>query len=264
MPKLKAEKHLIYFYPVVSKAKSRDICTAFAAGCGGRVVHDNKLRDCDAGFYGVDSSNMHIWRAVLADHSRSFWYLDNAYFDGTRQKYFRVTKNLLQHNGVGESDCTRFNALGLPVAPWRKQGRQIVVIEQSSSFMSMPGGYEGNWLDNLLPKLEKLTKRELVVRRWGRDKAKAANTLAQDLIDAHALITWSSAAAVTSIMTGVPVVALGQSCAEPLSGSLLDLEQLPMPPRYTWLGLLADNQFTLEEMRSGQAWEFLNGKHALV
>lgn len=256
MPKWKAEKHLIYFYPILAKAKSRDICAAFAAGCNGRVVSDNTLRDGDAGFYGVDFSNEHIWRTVLADHTRNFWYIDNAYFDETRQKYFRITKNLLQHNGIGDSDCARFNSLGLHVTPWRKQGKQIIIIEQSSSFMSMPGGYEGNWLGNLLPILQR-TNRPLVVRRWDRNKNKAANTLAEDLVEAHALVTWSSAAAVTSIMAGVPVIALGQSCASPFSGSLLDLEQLPMPSRYTWLGLLADNQFTLAEMRSGLAWEFL-------
>lgn len=258
---------MINFYPIPNKRKCRLIGEAFIAGCNARggegaVVLDNTLRDGDAAFYGVDFTNEHIYRSVLHDHSRNFYYIDNSYFDPTREIYFRVSKNMLQHDGVGTSDCTRFDTLGLSVDPWRKQGKHIVICEQSASFMQMPAGYSGDWLTDLLGPLRQLTPREIRIRKWERDKRWNANPLSNDLENAHALIAWSSAALVTAIIAGVPVVAMGQSACTPLSGSLADLENLPTPDRHEWLGLLADNQFTLEEMRSGFTWERVNGKRS--
>lgn len=249
-------------YPIPGKRKSRLICEAWAQGCSGGTVIDNTLRDGDAFFYGVDRSIEHIWRTILHDQTRTFYYCDNSYFDDTRQEYFRITKNMLQHTGEGVSDGERYiKQLGRDhsVAPWREEGRHIVVCEQSASFMDLPIGYEGDWLNDIVPALRRLTSREIRIRRWERDKAHSSNSLMNDLLGAHALVTWSSAAAITSVMAGVPIIAQGQCAAGPMSGSLLDIEQLPMPPRYNWLGVLADNQFTLDEMRSGYAWEKLNG-----
>lgn len=252
---------MIHGYPIPGKRKARLVCEAFAAGCKGTTVTDNMLRDGDAFFYGVDFSVEHIWRAILHDHSRDFYLIDNSYFDDTRQQYFRITKNMLQHPGTGMSDGKRLEALNLEhCKPWQTDGKHVIVCEQSASFMELPVGYKGSWLDDTLRELRQLTSLEVRVRKWSRDKSWALNPLKLELAGAAALVTWSSAAAITAVMGGVPIVVQGQSAAAPMAGTLADLPHLPMLPRYNWLSVLADNQFTLEEMRSGHAWEALNAK----
>ena len=129
-------------YTVAFKKKSMDICLAFVRGCGGQI--GTTLRDGPAVFYGVDASNEAIWREVKAS-GRDFFYVDNSMFDSARQSHFRVTKNRLQHTGIGTSDGKRFRALGIDIAPWRAGGAHIVVCPQSDAFMRF-AGYTGRYL----------------------------------------------------------------------------------------------------------------------
>jgi hypothetical protein len=243
-------------YPVAGKKKSFDICLAFVRGCGGQI--GTKLRDGPAFFYGVDESNVDIWRAVRAD-GRDWYYCDNSYFDDSRQDTFRVTKNRLQHSGFGRTTGKRFDALDVAIKPWRTAGEHIVVCPQSTPFMRNVIGYSGDWLEHTLAALKNSTQRPIRVRGWSADKGKLAATLQQDLAGAHALVTWSSAAAITAVLSGVPVVTMGQCAAERMAGSLTALEALPMLDRVEWAGVLADNEWSLDEMRDGTAWRALNG-----
>lgn len=252
---------MIYCYPVQGKRKSLDICLAFAEGCGGTVVTDRQIReDGDAFFYGVDNSILHIWKHFVRNHERNYWYCDNSYFDSTRGTHFRVTKNSFQHSGLGQSDGVRFQATGSSIYPWRPQGPgHILVCPQSDLFMSMLAE-NPRWLDITLQGLKHITDRPVRVRPWDRDKSRASSTLTSDLYGAHAMVVHSSAAAVTALLHGVPVVTMGQCAAEPLSGSIVQVGNLPPPSedRHNWAGVLADNQWTLEEMKTGMAWRALN------
>lgn len=254
----------VFAYPVAGKRKSLEICSAFVAGCGGEIVTDGVLRDGAAFFYGVDASNHAIWRAVRADHDRDFFYSDNSYFDSSRQAYFRVSRNMLQHSGRGVSDGKRLAALGITLKPWRVSGEHIVVCHQSDHFMRVVVGHAGDWQREIAAALAAVTSRAILVRAWSPDKGMLANTLAADLCGAHALVTWSSAAAITAVLSGVPVVTLGQCAAEPMAGVLGEIERLPTSERENWAGVLADNQWTLDEFRSGFAWERLNEKTGVV
>lgn len=242
-------------YPVANKRKSQEICLAFIRGCGGQIGTD-RLRDGAAVFYGVDASNESIWRQVKAQE-REFYVIDNSYFDSSRQQYFRVTKNALQHSGIGTSDGQRFFSLGIPIQEWKTGGKHIVVCPQSDSFMRVMVGAGQDWMPRTLDALSKLTKREIRVRAWSPDKGALSRTLVDDLEGAHALVTWSSAAAVTAVLAGVPVVTLGQCAAEPMAGGLHEIEWLPKRDRVNWAGTLADNQWTLSEMKEGKAWSHL-------
>lgn len=250
----------VYAYPVKDKKKSEMLCAAFVEGCGGVLVTDGVPRVGDSFFYGVDDSNVVPWKAALRDYTNNFYYCDNSYFDPTRQTSFRVTKNLLQHTGLGVSDCKRFSLLNIPIEPWRNRGKHIVLCEQSLSFMRMPIGYTGVWLQDVISLLKHISSRPLRIRSWARDKKTSSSTLRDDLNGAHALVTWSSAAAVTSALAGVPVVCMGQCAAAPMSGAIHQIESLPTPDdRLQWAGVLADNQFTFEELRNGHAWRVVNG-----
>jgi hypothetical protein len=250
-------------YPVHGKKKSFDICLAFVRGAGGQI--GTTLREGDAFFYGVDATNSREWEGVLSS-GQTYWYCDNSYFDASRQRIFRVTRNALQHSGLGSSDGKRFKALGLDIAPWRKAGSHVVVCPQSDHFMHVIAGYPGNWLDETVSGLRQVTDREIRVRPWSGNKSVLSSTLSADLVGAHALVTWSSAAAVTAILAGVPVIAMGQCAASTMSaGAIEDLENLPMrDDRERWASVLADNEWTLDEFRSGAAWRSLNAEEARV
>ncbi len=249
-------------YPVARKAKSQEICLAFVRGCGGQIA--GGLRDGDSFFYGVDASNIDLYHAArnrFRDGVANFFYCDNSFFDTKRQEHFRVARNALQHPGTGVSDGKRFDALGLEIKPWREAGEHIVVCPQSDPFMHDIAGYLGDWTRDVRDVLAGRTKREVRVRAWQRDKGALAATLKDDLAGAHALVTWSSAAAITAILEGIPAFVMSNDCAaRPMAaGELAQIESPRMPNgRREWAGILADAEWSLAEMRDGTAWRALN------
>lgn len=245
-------------YPVAGKQKSFDICLAFSRAAGGQIA-GAKLRPGAAFFYGVDKSNAEVWRQVVAG-GQEFFYSDNSYFDATRQHHFRVTRNALQHSGRGESDGKRFAALGIEIKPWRAGGDYILLCPQSEHFMHTVVGENGSWVPRTIAALQRITDRPIKVRHWSANKAIQSASLAQDLEHAHSVVTWSSAAAVSAVLAGVPVVTMGQCAAEPMAGALKDIENLPRSDdRLGWANVLADQQWSMEEIRNGTAWRALNG-----
>jgi hypothetical protein len=250
---------MIHAYPVAGKAKSYEICEAFVRGAGGAIVtSSDQLQPGAAFFYGVDSSNIHLFRQAKG-LAQELFYCDNSYFDSARQGYFRVTRNRIQHHGHGVSTGERFRQLGVAIEPWKKSGEHILVCPQSDSFMRDIVNFNGNWLSEITGFLKTSTKRPVKVREWSRDKGALAATLVDDLQDAYALVTWSSAAAITAVLNGVPIFCGGDCAAQPMSGSLMRLEEPKRAERAVWAGVLADNQWTLNEFRSGVAWKALNG-----
>lgn len=256
---------MIYAYPVRGKAKSLDICEAFIKGCGGAIVRraDDPLEG-PSFFYGVDDSNIHIWNHVRKNPRYPYFYCDNAYFDSTRQEYFRVTKDRLQHTGYGKSDGLRFKSLGIEIKEWRQNpDGHVVVCPQSDMFMRDIASYRGRWLDEIVAMLKTVVPhREIRVRHWNRDKGALVTTLQDDLKGAHSLVTWSSAAAITAVLSGIPAVSMSEdSAARPVCGtSIYHLDRLPMPVnRDVWASVLADNQWTLDEFMDGTCWKALNG-----
>lgn len=244
-------------FPVVGKKKSLDICLAFVHGCGGKI--GTTFRGGPTFFYGVDESNVDAFDEAKAS-GEPWYYCDNSYFDSTRQQTFRITNSQLQHSGAGVSDGKRFAELGIEIAPWRTAGTHIVVCPQSDSFMRTLAGYPGDWTQDTMRALAEATRRTVLLRAWSPNKGTLSSTLAADLQDAHALVTWSSAAAITAVLAGIPVVVGARDCAAWLmtEGSN-GIEDLAMPAdRLRWAGVLADNQFTLDEMRSGFAWKQLH------
>jgi len=251
---------MITAYPVSGKRKSYDLCEAFVRGCSGAIATAAvELRPGAAFFYGVDQSNLHLWRQVKVER-REFYYCDNSYFDTTRQEYFRVTRGRLQHSGFGSSSGLRFNLLGVPIRPWQHNlGGHVLVCPQSDSFMRDVVGFVGDWPAETIAALRSLTNQEVRVRAWQRDKGALAATLQRDLEGASVLVTWSSAAAVTSVLQGIPVVVSATCAAAPMSSHLFRLREPLLPAtRVNWAGLLADNQWAIDEMANGTAWRMLS------
>lgn len=223
--------------PVKGKKKSADICAAFIAGAPdwaqGRV------------FYGVDASNAQEWRSAQKA-SAPWFYLDNSFFDSVRGQQYRVARNALQINAMSHaSDGKRFDALGLPISPMRNNLKgHVVIIEQSPSFMQFVGA--PNWYSNEVA-LWKCNKR---LRPWSADKLKLQTSLHGDLVGAWCLTTHSSAAAITALLAGIPVVVDQMSA---VAGLRLSTDN-SVDDRRQAFNVLADHQWTLNEMKEGMAW----------
>jgi hypothetical protein len=253
-------------YPTPGKGKAKALLGAFAQGAGGEVAEGAPatLAPGAAAFYGITREIRHLWDQVRREQ-RPYYYLDNSYFDSVRGKQFRVTRNALQAFERLPPDPARYAALGLSVQPWRKHGRHIVVCPQSDAFMRDMCSWTGGvlaWQEEVLQTLHQYTDRLVVMRHWQSDKVALGKTLGEDLKDAWALVTHSSAAAVTALLYGVPVFVTGLCAATPLASGELSHIEKPLYPdgRMDWAAGLAGAQWTEQELRNGTAWRRLNGE----
>jgi hypothetical protein len=86
-------------------------------------------------------------------------------------------------------------------------------------------------------------------------------SLQEDLDRSLAVVCYNSNVAVDAIRQGIPVICEEHCAAFPLRfgfDALGDPEQLRREPdRSTWLANLANHQFSLAELRNGNAWKLL-------
>ena len=247
---------MIRCYALHSKKKSLDICEAFAQGCGGVVesVHEPNLKDGDCFFYGVRPDWLHLWGQAKRE-KRTIYYADNSYYDCVREKQFRVTRNGLQCDGMraiwNDEGAKRFEALGVKIQDWRRDGSHIVIAPQSEEFTRVVAGYAGNWLDDAVAAIRRHTDRPLRIRKKGESRP-----LVADLDGAWCLVTHMSCAAVEALLAGVPVFVTGRSAAQIMGLSDLSMIETPEYPdrRQEFFELLAANQWSMDELRSGVTW----------
>lgn len=234
---------------------SRTVCEAFEYGTGFPIVPPAPLRSGGVVMYG-------FLRGLLPtlDNARSegrpWVYVDRGYFRSTYgtnyDGYFRATRNAFQHDGRGESDSARWDRLVIKMAPWRR-GRHILVCPPGEIFTTAVGRFTAKlWLDETLAKLRSATDRPIKVRY--KPKPQSGTPLADDLQDAHALVTYMSNTAVEAVIAGVPVFCTGRCAALTMGqADLAKIETPVYPDRAGWAHALAMNQWTLEEIRKGKA-----------
>jgi hypothetical protein len=253
--------HSLVCYPQPGKRKSQLVLEAFADGCGGSLVYQNSpgpLRQGPAAFFGCIGIEHLLTQARAED--RDWYYGDNSFFDAGRGSFFRFGRKELQLSRRAPPDHRRLKDLGARVQPWSRRGRHVLVVEQSEYHLRTTCGVEG-WLFGVLQELRSATDRLIVVRHWDRDKRSRAATLQADLLDAHCVVTHTSAAANEAILSGVPAFVTGPCGATPVAaGPLSDIENPRRPEdREEWAAGLAGMQWTLDELRSGAAWRALEG-----
>ena len=261
--KLRRGSHLITCYEQTEKRKSRDVLRAFAQGCGAQIAttEAKSLEPGAAVFYGVRPSWVHLWEQARRE-GRDWFYIDNAYWDRCREKYFRVTRNALQCEGLqgtwsGEG-ATRLTALGISIADWRVGGEHIVVCPNTEEFTRTVLAFPGDWPAAIRTELRRFTDRPLRFRSKNETRS-----LAEDLQGAWALVTAVSCAAVEALVAGVPVFCTERCSARWMGSSDLSLIETPYMPdrRLEFMQVLAENQWTLDEFRNGVTWRALNGHH---
>jgi len=240
-------------YAVVSNSRSMDFCRAFAKGCNGRISTSQHIlsRGAVAGFW---LPEIYPLLKEAQKQSRTWYYGDKAYF--LRDKYYRVTKNATMHDCSGDHKPDRFEKLGLTIKPWRN-GSEILICPQSDTFFRLNGTTQEDWLNNVMTTLRKHTDRPIRIhyKRAGSDTERF---FSRQLVNAWAVVVYSSIAGVQAVLEGVPCFALNtESSAVNFGINDLSLIENPVKPdnREQLAWALADNQWTLDEIRSGITWE---------
>jgi hypothetical protein len=247
---------LLVCCPQPGKAKSREILEALRAGYqkAASCTVDRRGIVAFFGVVGLERDFLDVGR----DTDRDYLYGDNALVDGLRGKFFRFARNALQISTLQPPDYRRRIAQRLFVRPWQRDGRHIVIVEQSWHFLRLCG-IGDDWFYQVASQLAQVTDRPLRVRRWRRDKGNLAATLQEDLRGAWALVTHMSAAANEALLAGVPVFVTGPCAATPLASGPLSAIEDPRYPdgREEWAAGLANSHWTMDELRDGTAWRRL-------
>ena len=126
----------------------------------------------------------------------------------------------------------------------------------------MHGFSQEDWIKSATIGIESRTNRPIIMRNKPRPNNKWWNTdIKDELKDCHALVTNMSLSAVDAVLNKVPVVTHSNNVCYPLSGNVANIENRTMKPREDvteWLRSVANNQFTLQEIEDGLAYEVLN------
>lgn len=222
---------------------------AFARGCGG-IVRDRYVEGRWSGF-GSPQNWHELQRSIEAGFD--WYYGDHAYF--RRGTFYRVTKNALFSRGVGKSDMQRVKMFLEKPASWGS-GENIIICPQSDTFFRRVGTTQIEWITNTVKELKRYTDRKILLH-FKKDRL----PLSAFLKGAHCVVSYSSNSAVEAVMNGVPAINTADSHAALMCrSSLSDIENLFFPDnRLEYAAVLADNQFTFEEMSNGTCWRHLEG-----
>lgn len=180
-----------------------------------------------------------------------YYYGDHGYWG--RGQYYRCTRNALQHDGVrGPLDAQRARDTGAPIVKdWRNTGSEIVIAPQTDAFMRANGIDPALWRSDVTRWLREHTDRPIVWSRKGD-----AIPFVERIRTAWAVVVHTSMSALEAVCEGVPAFALGDCALNSVCARDLSLiEQPPQPEgRERLLAVLACNQWTFDEYRSGMAW----------
>ncbi len=174
--------------------------------------------------------------------------------------------------------------LGIALKPWNfNNGKNILICCQRDGGWSMDGEGVVTWLMKTISELRKYTDRPVVIRFHPGDKRVAghikqiagyripkvswsmADTIQEDFANSYAVINFNSSPAVASVIEGLPTFQLdaGRSQAKGVvHTSLAEIERPQEFARETWLQKLAQCHWTLEELKTGEAWAHLK-KYAI-
>ena len=241
--------------------KSEIICSAMKAGTGAGMVWsgDGLRKDGNpAFFYGITRHN-HLIRDGCVAAGRDWYLCDNGYMGmGHYDGYFRITRNAFLCDGGGRPDFDRLDRLGIEIAPSRQAGGYVLVCPPIAYYGKFWDFDIVEWLNETKRVLAQVTDRKIVIRFKPGDGRidRYQPPLDEHLAGAWCLVTHNSNVTTEAIVAGVPVFVTGATPAAVVGSTNIREVERPVYPdnRHEWLAVLAANQWTLDEFRSGKAW----------
>lgn len=212
------------------------------------------------------------------DEGRPFRYMDTGYF-GNRPSdqnpngwkwYHRIVNNDLQHGDIVPQSSDRWDRLNITIRPWRRDGRNIVIVMPDEKACMFYDTTPEIWLDNVGRQIAGKTDRPIIVRHRvadpdarTRDKQTGFDAVLRG--DTFAVIVFNSVAATEAVIAGIPAfVTAPCNAARPVAN--LDLARIndPWYPDSdlvrAWACHLAYGQFHIQELEDGTALAILDGR----
>jgi hypothetical protein len=197
---------------------------------------------------------------------RTFYAIDTGYFgNGKTKTVHRVTKNALQYIGpIVERPADRAKQFGYKFKKF-KPGTKILLVPPSEKVMKLfDQPVPEAWVEQTIKQIRKYSDRPIEVRlkptRSERISTKSIQAALAD--DVHCLVTYNSIAAIEALMEGKPSIVLGENAASIIAETnLANIENPKIPSKDkmdAYIAHLAYCQFTVEELKSGYAWETVN------
>lgn len=246
-------------YPAAGRPKSMDLIRAFLDGA--------PIDAEGAVFAGIDRSNQEQWVRVLK-RGEPYYFGDSSYFDASRGTHFRFTRNALQHSGkvTGFADTRRLDALGIRLKPWIfdcDRPDTALVLEQSPDFIRIVHGRQPENVVRSMLTIARQAGLRPHLRPWAPAKLQQIAAFAYQLQETRRVIAFSSTGAIQAAIEGVPYCVIDRHSAAALHGTRPeDLAKRPTmacdEQRREWLAVLANQQWTTDELRSGLAWRMLH------
>lgn len=165
---------------------------------------------------------------------------------------------------VTRDDPARFRQ-HFALQPWKTGGEYALLVGQVNGDASIRGVNMLSWYETTAQGL-KLHGMPVYFRPHPLERVKVrpagvpimAGTLAEAMSRAAVTVCYNSNTAVDSVVAGVPAIVADEgSMAWPVAGK--SVGEIIRPDRDAWAARLAWCQWTLAEIRSGMAWEFVGG-----
>lgn len=176
---------------------------------------------------------------------------ENGYIgrDSNGHKLISLAHN--HHLGLGKwliGKEERYKNHNFNIEPWRVAGEDIVLLAQRG----IGNSKRLEWYMELADKIRKKTTRKVRIRKH---PGKNPTPLFPDIDNAHAVVTYSSAAALSALAYGVPVFYLmkGWIGAGACKHGIEDLENPLRAARDLTFHRIGWAQWTVEEIINGQA-----------
>lgn len=208
-------------------------------------------------------------------NGRKAVYIDLGYWKRTEggklYGYHKVSVNSRHPTAYFQNrpkNSGRFKRLEVPILPWRKGGRHILVAGMGPKAAACEGFKVHEWEEAAIAEIKRYTDRPILYRpkpSWrhaipieGAVYNPPETPLDDALDGCHAVITHHSNVAVDAILAGIPAFCW-HGVAQPLSLQDLSLIETPLYPedRGQWAYDIAYTQWRPDEMATGETWRYL-------
>lgn len=211
---------------------------------------------------------------------KDFYFFDHAYIYHKKHSiyqkklahnpYFRMVKNEFVLTTIKDTDDTKLLKMKeqfkkgdeLDILPWKKDGSYVLVIPPSPWLCKWLNLDPVDFMNECINEIKKHTDREIKIRYKKPGGQYNTISLEEDIDNAWAVVSFQSSVSIRAINRGIPsfLMKSGYSSSQPMSLTDLSKIETPFYPdnRYEWLSNLCNHQFLKEEIRSGEAYRYLN------